>query len=121
MNKLKNELLKILDSEPRVHYRWYSEDLLEIFIQGLETDESWGCYDLEDNEIRINGQTSLNFNYKKVWVGSDYSFEHCITIRTIKTFKKYLNIALKLASILEYTTKEIKNLQRLDEIESDFQ
>ena len=120
MSKLKNELLKILDNEPRVHYRW-RDDILEIFIQGLEIDESWGCYDLEDNEIRINGQTSLNFNYKKVWVGSDYSFEHCITIKTIKTFQKYLKIALNLAAILEHTSKQIKNLQRLDEMESDFQ
>lgn len=115
------DLMEVLDSEPRVHYKWYDLNILKIYVQGLECDEGWCCFDKEDNEIRINGRTSLNFNYKKVWVDSDYTFDGCIKIRTVKTFKKYLKMAIKLGTIFEHSSKQIKNLQRLNEMESDFQ
>lgn len=122
MSKLKEQFLEVLKNEPRVTIQEEYDKITVASIKGLEDDEGlwWCCYDEEDNEIRINGEIGIKTNYKNVWIDSDYSFDRCIIVKSIKSFKKYLKFALGLAAIYEQATKQIKNLQRLDKMEDDF-
>lgn len=120
MSKLKEQFLEVLKNEPRVTIQEENDKITVAFIKGLEEDEGWCCYDEEDNEIRINGEIGIKTNYKNVWIDSDYSFDGCIIVKSIKPFKKYLKFALGVAAIFEQATKQIKNLQRLDKMEDDF-
>ena len=121
MSKLKEQFLAALKDVPRVRVEQENSDrIIGVFIKGFEEDEGWCCYDAEDDEIRINGKTGIRTNYKEVWISSDYSYDGCIIVKSIKKFKKYLKFALGLAAIFEQTTKQIKNLQRLDKMEDDF-
>jgi len=79
-----------------------------------------GLLDNNADEIRINGEVRLKFDYEDVWINSDYTYDCSIKIRSVKKFKKYLNMALGLAAIFEQAIKQIKNLQKLDRIEDDF-
>jgi hypothetical protein len=120
LSKLKEQFLEVLKNEPRVIIQKNNDKITEVFIKGFEEDEGWCCYDEEDNEIRINGEIGIKTNYKEVWIDSDYSYDGCIILKSIKPFKKYLKFALGLAAIYEQATKQIKNLQRLDKMEDDF-
>lgn len=122
MSKLKEQFLEVLKNEPRVTIQEEYDKITVTSIKGLEDDEGlwWCCYDEKDNEIRINGEIGIKTNYKNVWIDSDYSFDRCIIVKSIKNFKKYLKFALGLAAIYEQATKQIKNLQRLDKMEDDF-
>lgn len=120
MSKFKDQIFKIIENEPRVRIVEESSRITDIFIQGMEENEAWACYDNNEDEIRVNGEIRLKFDYKEVWVNSDYSYDCSIKIRSVKKFKKYLNMALGLSVIFEQATKQIKNLQKLDRIEDDF-
>lgn len=120
MSKLKEQFLEVLKDEPRVTIKEESDGITVVFIKGLDEDEGWCCFDKNDDEIRINGEIRLKTNYKEVWLDSDYSYDGCIIVKSIKHFKKFLKFALGLAAIFEQTTKQIKNLQRLDKMEDDF-
>ena len=120
MSKLKEQFLAVLKNEPRVRVEQEDVRFTLVFIKGFEETESWCCFDAEDDEIRINGEVGIKTNYKEVWHDCDYSYDGCITLKTIKPFKKYLKFALGLGAIFEQTMKQIKNLQRLDKMEDDF-
>ena len=120
MSKLKEQFLEVLKNEPRVRVEQEDVRFTLVFIKGFEEEEGWCCYDAEDDEIRINGKIGIKTNYKDVWMDSDYTYDGCIIIKSIKKFKRYLKYALGLAGIFEQTMKQIKNLQRLDKMEDDF-
>ena len=112
--------MEALKDEPRVTVSEEYDGYLTVFIQGLDEEEGWCCFAEEDNEIRINGEIGIKTNYKNVWIDSDYSFDGCIIVKSIKPFKRYLKFALGVAAIFEQATKQIKNFQRLDKMENDF-
>lgn len=120
MSKFKDQIFKIIENEPRVRIVEEDPIITDIFIQGLEVNEAWACYDNNADEIRINGEVRLKFDYEDVWINSDYTYDCSIKIRSVKKFKKYLNMALGLSAIFEQAIKQIKNLQKLDRIEDDF-
>ena len=119
MSKLKIELIKVLDKEPRVQYKKEGK-FIEIFIKGIDPDESWACYDSDDDEIRINGSTGINFDFKKITFESDCSYSNCVVIKSIEEFKRYFKMVLSVGVLFEYVNKQIKYLQKLDNISEDF-
>lgn len=120
MSKFKDQIFKILENEPRVRVVEENTLITDIFIKGMEENEAWACYDNNADEIRINGEIRLKFDYKDVWINSDYSYNCSIKIRSVKKFKKYLNMALGLSAIFEQAIKQINNLQKLERISDDF-
>ena len=121
MSKLKTELIKILDNEPRVKYKKEGK-FIEIYIKGIDQEESWACYDDEDDEIRINGSTGINFDFKNKNVSfeSDSSYNRCLIIKSIEKFKTSFKIALRIGVLFEYVNKQTKYLKKLDDISEDF-
>ena len=120
MSKLKEQFLDVLKNEPRVTIKEEPDGIISVFIKGLDENEGWCCFEKEDNEIRITGEIGLKTNHKEVWLEIDVTYNKCVILKSIKPFKKYLKFALSLAAIYEQATKQIKNLQRLDNIEDDF-
>lgn len=125
MKKFELDIRNFIEKSSDIYIVKESDYYIEFNLKAVDCcDETWGVFDKDENELRLNECINLSYilkNHKSANLEmSCEDYGNCIKVHSISEFIKVYNETRRVISILQETKKRLLNEVRLNNMEHDF-